>query len=225
MGARHDAYLSTCVTASTNALGASCGRLWPTPPGSGVRTCRRTSPRTRSDRMGCAIGVTLERDGRYSEVGKRRELPFQFVVLRFTGGKSEAPSVAAHDDVNVIRVVERRGAAIEGGIVELPLRRSRLPDEPVEVRATRVVTRSSAFGGEVVLIPPRELSGRRQRSLVGILTSDEVAAHRDQRLAPRRPERRDDVGAARPPVEAPDDRRVMPSASINAIVSTASADC
>jgi hypothetical protein len=32
-------------------------------------------------------------------------------------------------DVDVIRIVEGRGAAIEGGVIEVPFRRRELPDE------------------------------------------------------------------------------------------------
>ena len=127
---------------------------------------------------------------------------------------------------DVIRVVEGRRAALERGVVEVPLRRGELPDELGEVAPVLVVAGPAALGGEVVLIPPWELGLRRQRQLAGGLAADQIAAHRDERLAALRPERRDDVGRARAPVEAGDDRPLDPRARPSArSMSSASAAC
>ena len=71
-----------------------------------------------------------------------------------------------------------------------------------------VVAGPAAFGGEVELVPPRELGWWWQRRLVGRLVADQVAAHRHHGLAPLGPERGDDVGRPRSPVEPGDDRRL-----------------
>ena len=67
----------------------------------------------------------------------------------------------------MVRIVERRGAAIEGGVVEVPLRRGELPDQPGEIAPVLVVARAAALGGEIVLVPPLQLGLRRQRHPVG----------------------------------------------------------
>ena len=149
----------------------------------------------------------------------------QIVILRLAFGQAEPPAVIVDHDADVIRVVEGRGAAIERGVIEVPLRRRDLPDELRKVVPVLVVAGAAAFGGEIVLIPPLELRLRRQRHLAGFLAADQVAAHGDQRLAALRPERRDDIGRPRAPIEAGDVAFSILSASIKAMMSTANADC
>ena len=69
----------------------------------------------------------------------------------------ESPAVVVDHDRDVIRVVEGRRAAIEGGVVELPLRRGGPPDQLGELAPVPVVAEPAAFCGEVVLVPPLEL--------------------------------------------------------------------
>src|SRR5216684_3358597 len=93
----------------------------------------------------------------------------------------------------MIRVVQRRCGTVEGRVVELPLRRCQAPDQPVELPRVLLVTEPPALGCEVVLVPPLELSARRQGRLAGSLAADEVPAHRDEALAPLRPDCSEDV--------------------------------
>jgi hypothetical protein len=60
-------------------------------------------------------------------------------------------------DADVVRIVEGRRAAREGGVVEVPLRRRDLPDELREIVAVLLVTGPAALGGEVELVPPLQL--------------------------------------------------------------------
>jgi len=62
---------------------------------------------------------------------------FQFVVFRLALGEAEAPTIIMNHDGDVVGIVERRRAAIERGIVEMPLRRGELPDESRESRPRR----------------------------------------------------------------------------------------
>src|SRR5262245_23432268 len=84
-------------------------------------------------RMWRAIGVTFQGDGRRADHRGGGEPLLQLVVFPLAVGQAEPPAVIMDHDVDMIRVVEGRRAAIEGGIVELPLRRGDLPDEPGEV--------------------------------------------------------------------------------------------
>src|SRR5207237_10845049 len=77
-----------------------------------------------------------------------------------------------------------------------------------EVPGVPAVAEPPAFGSEVVLVPPLQLGGRRQRLLVGVLAADQVAAHGYERLASLWPERRDDVCSSRPPIKAGKDRTI-----------------
>src|SRR5580692_102876 len=101
---------------------------------------------------------------------------------------------------DMIRIVEGRCGAIERGIVEIPFWRSELPNELGKIATVFVVAGSAVFRGKIVLVPPCELSLRRQRRHAG--ASDQITADRDKSLASLRPQRRYDVGRPRSPVKA-----------------------
>src|SRR5215470_608484 len=151
--------------------------------------------------VGCAIRIALERDRGHGDDGRLGKPALEVVILRFAFGQSLPPAVIVDRDVDVIGIVEGGGAALERGVVELPLRRSYPPDEFREVVPVLVVAELAALGGKVELVPPLVLGGWRQRDLAGFLTSDQIAADRDQRLATLRPKRRDDVGGTRANIE------------------------
>jgi len=98
------------------------------------------------------------------------------------------------DDADVIRVVEGPRGAIERRIIEVPFRRTVLPDELVEVVPVFGVPERAAFRREVILVPPPQFSRWRQRLQVCLEVGDQITAHGDERLAPFRPERREDGG-------------------------------
>jgi hypothetical protein len=54
---------------------------------------------------------------------------FQLIIVRLVFGQSEPPAIIKDHDADMIRVLEGRGAALERGIIEVPLRRSDLPNE------------------------------------------------------------------------------------------------
>ena len=157
-----------------------------------------------------AVGVAFEGDRRHADDGRLGQAALQRVVLRLAVAQADPPAVVVDHDRDVIRVVERGGAALERGVVEVPLRRGRPPDEPRELAPVALVPGPAALGREVVLVPPLALGLRRQRQLAGLLASDQIPAHRHEPGAPLRPQRRDDVGRPRSPVGAGDDRRLDP---------------
>jgi hypothetical protein len=103
------------------------------------------------------------------------------------------------DDLDMIRIVEGGGAAIEGGIIEGPLRRSELPDELGKVVRVLVVAGTAAFRRKIILVPSLERSLWRQWQLADFLVTDQITAHRDERLTVFGPECRNDIGAPRSP--------------------------
>jgi hypothetical protein len=117
---------------------------------------------------------------------------------------------------DLIRVAERSRAALECGIVEIPLRRRELPDQLGKIAGIFVVAGPAAFRGEIVLVPPRKLGLRRQWRAVRCLTADQIAAHRDQRGAALRPNGRDDAGCPGAPIE-PGDNRLLDLEGIHQI--------
>ena len=138
--------------------------------------------------------------------GALGKLLFQVVVSRLAFGEAEPPAVIMDRDVDVIRIVERRRRAIEGGVVKVPFRRGELPDQFCKIVPVFLVAVAAAFGGEIILVPPLQLGLRRKRHLAGLLAADQIAAHRDQRLAALRPECRDDISRPRAPIEPGKDR-------------------
>src|SRR5258708_24376089 len=155
--------------------------------------------------MWCTVGITLESDGGHRD---GRNLGEPLVETRVDGlplGKPKAPTIVVDYDADVIRIGEGRCAARKRGIVELPLRGGELPDELREVVTVLVVAGSTALGGEVELVPPLELCLGRQGNPPRFLAADQVAADGNACLAALGPQRGDDVGAARSPVEAAED--------------------
>ena len=155
--------------------------------------------------MGRTIGIAFERNRGYGDDGTLRKPPFEVVVPGLALRQPEPPAVVVDHDRDMIRIVERRGAAIVRGIVERPLRRSLLPDEFVEIAAVFLLAEAPAFRDKVVPVPKIGLAFRRRRHLVRLRVADEVAAHGNHSLATLRPQRRNDVGRARTPVESADD--------------------
>src|SRR5262249_28759296 len=135
-----------------------------------------------------------------------REPLLEFVVFRLTLSYANPPTVIVNDDVDVIRVVEGRRAAIEGGAIEPPLGRSELPDQLRKLTSVFFVAGTAALSGEIELVPPLVLGRRRQRESAGFLVTDQVTAHRDHGVAALRPKRCEDVGVACSPIEAGEDR-------------------
>ena len=105
------------------------------------------------------------------------------------------PSVAI--TIDMIRVVEGRCTAIECSIVEVPFRRSELSDEFRKIVPVFVIAVPAAFRRKVKLVPPHELSLRRQRNLTGFLIADQIATDGDERFAAFRPEGSHDIGSPR----------------------------
>jgi len=141
--------------------------------------------------MGRTVGVALERDGGHGDDRTTGEPFLELVVFSLAFGQPQPPAIVMKSDGDVIRVVEGRCAAIEGGVVEVPLRRGNPPDELRKVAPVHVVAGPAALGGEVELVPPLELGLRRQGQLAGSLAADQVAAHGHESRAAFGRERRD----------------------------------
>src|SRR5262249_11377762 len=119
---------------------------------------------------------------------------FHIIIFCLAVGEIEPPTIIVDCNGDVIRILERSRTAVERGVIEVPFRRSNLPDEFREIVPVFVVALTAALRGEVILVPPLELSARRQRYFARFLAADQIAAYRNQRLAPLRPQRGDNVG-------------------------------
>ena len=73
-------------------------------------------------RMRRTVGVALEGDRGYGDGRSLGEPILQRGVLGFALGQPQTPPVVVDDDVDMIRVLKRRRAAIKGGVVKAPLR-------------------------------------------------------------------------------------------------------
>src|SRR5208337_4368265 len=152
------------------------------------------------------VGVAFQRDRRHAYDRRFGEPLLQIVVFRLALSQPEPPAVIMDHDADMVRIVERCRTAVERRVIELPSRRSDLPDELGKIVPVFVVALPSAFRGEVVLIPPLELGLGRQRYLAGFLAADQVAAYGDEGIAALRPERGDDFGGPCSPIIARDRR-------------------
>src|SRR5438270_10829519 len=157
-------------------------------------------------RVWCPIGIAFKSNRGHGDVRTFGALLFQIVIFRLAFSQSQPPAIIMDHDADMIRIVEGRGAALEGGLVEVPVWRSDLPNELGKVVPVFLVAGPAAFRGKIILVPPFELSLWRQRHLAGLLAADQITAHGDDRLAAFRPERRDDVGRARAPIKTGEDR-------------------
>src|SRR4051812_22588762 len=101
-----------------------------------------------------AIGVPFHGDGGHADDRTGGEALFQLVVLRLTFGQAKPPAIVVNHDGDMVWIVEGGRAAVEGGVVELPIRGSDLPDELGEFTPVFFVALLAALGGEVELIPP-----------------------------------------------------------------------
>src|SRR5262249_57355312 len=101
-----------------------------------------------------AIGIAFEGDSGNRDGWRGGETLLELVVFRLALGQALAPAVVVDHDGNVIGVVEGGGAAVERGVVELPLRGRQLPDELREIAPVFVVAGAAALRGEVELVPP-----------------------------------------------------------------------
>ena len=81
------------------------------------------------------IGITFESNGGHGDERKFNKALFQIVIFRLAFGQSEPPPIIMDHDADVIRIIERRCAAIEGSIVKVPFRRSELPNELGKIMA------------------------------------------------------------------------------------------
>lgn len=130
-----------------------------------------------------------------------------------------------NDDVDVVGIVEGRGGASIGVVVELPRRRRVMPNELVEVARVVAIAAQAALGGEVVLIPPTPFRLGREGLLVGFQIHDDVAADSDKCRHSIGPYGCDDIGVAGTPVESPRMADGILRASMKSMTSVASAAC
>src|SRR5437763_21731 len=103
------------------------------------------------------VGITFEGDGGHGDDRGLGKPLVEIGILRLAFNQCEAPSIIMDHDADMIRIVERRRTAIERRIIEIPLRRSKLPAELREVVPVFVVAFPAAFGCEIKLVPPFEL--------------------------------------------------------------------
>src|SRR5689334_7933755 len=132
--------------------------------------------------MRCAVGITFECDGRHPDRRKFGKSLFQIVEFGLALSNAKPPAIIVHDDADMIWVGECSSSAIEGGIIEVPLRRRELPDQPCKVVRVPLVASPAALRREIVLVPPVKLRLRWQRYSAGLLAADQITADGDHGL-------------------------------------------
>ena len=76
-----------------------------------------------------AVGVTFKRNGGDGDDRACGQALFQVVIFGLAFSEIEPPSIIVDHDVDMIRIIEGRGAAIKHGVIKRPLGRSELPDQ------------------------------------------------------------------------------------------------
>ena len=66
------------------------------------------------------VGITFKGNRGDGNQWSCRQPLFQIVILRLAFSQSEPPAIIMDRNRDVVGVVERGGAAIEGGIIEIP---------------------------------------------------------------------------------------------------------
>src|SRR5277367_6399944 len=123
-------------------------------------------------RMRRAIGVPFKGDAGNSDERAPSQTHLQRFIVRFPRGQPQPPAIIMDHDVYMIRIVECLGAACEGFVVEIPLRRGLLPDEPREFPPILLVAGATPLSRKIILIPPLVFRARRNRLPIGLLTAD-----------------------------------------------------
>src|SRR5438270_13219451 len=95
------------------------------------------------------IGIAFKSDRGYRDDRCRRNPLFHMFILRVALSQTDPPAIVVDHNGDVVRIIERRCRAIERGIIELPLRRSKLPDQLVESVCVFCVAPLATFGGEI----------------------------------------------------------------------------
>src|SRR5262245_17361527 len=113
-------------------------------------------------RVWCTVGITFKGNGGHGDDRTFGKPPLELVVLRLAFSQAQPPAVVVDHDADMIRIVQRGCAAIKRSVIELPFRRSRLPNELGKIVPVLVVACPAAFRGEIILVPPCELGRWRQ---------------------------------------------------------------
>src|SRR5262245_38699490 len=99
--------------------------------------------------MRCAVRVTLKRNGGNGDDRAGGKACFQIVEVWLAFGEAQVPSIIVDLDVDMVRIVECRRAAIECRVVEIPLGRSGLPDQLRELTTILFIAGTAAISGKV----------------------------------------------------------------------------
>jgi hypothetical protein len=113
-----------------------------------------------------AIGITFKSDGGHLDGWTLGKPLFYLGISRLAFSQAEPPAITMDHDADVIRVVEGRCTTIERGIIEIPLRRSELPNELRKIVPVFFIAGASAFGGKIILVRP---TGTQPWAATGVL--------------------------------------------------------
>ena len=149
-----------------------------------------------------AVAAAFERDRRHGDRRPVAQPLLDHVAGRVAGHEAVAHTVGMHHDVDEVRVVERRGGSVIGGVVEAPLGRPESPQQSAQRLPVQGQASATPLAVEVVLVPQALLVlGRRRCHRAGHVVHV-VAATGDQTGHAPRPQGRDDAGRTAAPVVA-----------------------
>src|SRR5258708_26192284 len=94
---------------------------------------------------------------------------FHILIFRLAISQTKPPSVIVDDDADMIGIVEGCCATIKGGVIEVPFRRSNLPDELGKLLTVFFVSHPTPFCLKIKLVPPLPLRLLSQRHFAAFL--------------------------------------------------------
>ncbi len=110
-----------------------------------------------------AIAFAVERDRGHGDRRQRRELALDVGITRIAFDKTIAMAIAVDHDVDIVGIVVRDRGALEAGVVERPVRRPLLPQDPRDAAPVGGQARAAALDLEIPLVPERHLMLRARR--------------------------------------------------------------
>jgi hypothetical protein len=134
-----------------------------------------------------AVGGAVQHDRRHRDRRLGGETLLDRLQCRVARGQAVAVAVRLDRHRDEVGVVEARRGRVKGRIVELPVRRPQMPQQPGDVAAVLLEPGMSALGVEIPLIPEAMFLRRRGRMAGHGDVLDVVAADRNQPAHPLRP--------------------------------------
>src|SRR3984957_18012324 len=129
------------------------------------------------------VGVAFHGNCGHGDRRKCGQALFEVVIFPLTFRQAKPPAIVVHHDVNMVGIVEGRCCAVVRGVVKIPLWRSLVPYELIELVEVFRIPGLADWGGEIILVPKQKRGLGWYWRLVARRAADQIAADGKDRLA------------------------------------------